>query len=356
MDRDARGFVTLFFFLVLQLVLVSVRADNEIGVLTALRAAYPDWKPRGIVDVGANGGGWTRVVQEEDKYPGVKTFMVEAFHENSVYLEEVKKAFNEGVVDYAIAVLSSMDGDTIKFHSMKNNMYSTGNSMFIEQSEHFTVENDKFELVNTTKLDTLLEHKMEHVDYLKLDVQVNTYLKCIFDQCMTHDQPNSQFDVFQGAELMVLLGATETLKKATFVQFEVSVIEYNKGGACWHEVDELLRRNGFYFYDSSDYVRIEEAFRTKGIGQFDALYIKPSSPYLPSWLVDNNATFCGVNKAGGGETLNKEGNMRGETMDAPAHVDQTFFVQISIVVISAFVGGYLAGRKSRVGKVSSKRL
>ena len=87
---------------------------------------------------------------------------------------------------------------------------------------------------------------------------------------MTHDQPNSQFDVFQGAELMVLLGATETLKKATFVQFEVSVIEYNKGGACLHEVDELLRRNGFYFYDSSNYVRIEETFHTKGIGQFDA--------------------------------------------------------------------------------------
>ena len=174
MDRDARGFVTSSFFLVLQLVLVSVRADNEIGVLTALRAAYPDWKPRGIVDVGANGGGWTRAVQEEDNYPGVKTFMVEAFHENSVYLEEVKKTFNEGVVDYAIAVLSSTDGDTIKFHSMKNGMYSTGNSMFIEQSEHYTAENDKFELVNTTKLDTLLEHKMEHVDYLKLDVQVNT--------------------------------------------------------------------------------------------------------------------------------------------------------------------------------------
>ena len=154
---------------------------------------------------------------------------------------------------------------------------------------------------------------------------------------------------------MVLLGATETLKKATFVQLEVSVIEYNKGGACWHEVDELLRRNGFYFYDSSNYVRIE-AFRTKAIGQFDALYIKPSSRYLPSWLVDNNATFCGVNKAGGGETLEKEGNMRGEMMDAPAHVDQTFFVQILIVVISAFVGGYLAGRKSRGGKVSSKRL
>ena len=156
---------------------------------------------------------------------------------------------------------------------------------------------------------------------------------------------------------MVLLGATETLKKATFVQFEVSVIEYNKGGACWHEVDELLRRNGFYFYDSSDYVRIEHAFHTKAIGQFDALYIKPSSHYLPSWLVDNKARFCGVNKAGGGETLKKEGNMRGEMMDATAHVDQTNFVQIFIVAISAFVGGYLARRQSsESGKVSSKRL
>ena len=166
----------LSFFLVLLLVFVSVHADNEMGVLNDLCVAYPDWKPRGIVDVGANGGGWTRAVQEEGKYPGVKTFMVEAFHKNSVYLEEVKKTFKEGVVDYAIAVLSSTDGNTMKFHSMKNGIYSTGNSMFIEQSEHYTDENDEVELVNTTKLDTLLEHKMEHVDYLKLDVQVNTYL------------------------------------------------------------------------------------------------------------------------------------------------------------------------------------
>ena len=72
--------------------------------------------------------------------------------------------------------------------------------------------------------------------------------------------------------------------------------------------------------------------------------------------MDNNATLCGFNKAGEGETLNKEGNMRGETMDAPAHNDQTFCVQISFVVISAFGGGYLAGRKSRGGKVSSKRI
>ena len=168
----------------------------------------------------------------------------------------------------------------------------------------------------------------------------------------------------QGAELMVLLGATETLKKATFVQFEVSVIEYNKGGACWHEVDKLLRQNGFYFYDSGDHNR-NEAFRTKAIGQFDALYVKPSSDHLPNWLVDNNATFCGASKeGGGGGRAMKEGHMRGgmtdvavhgEMMDATAHVDRTYYLQTFFLAISAFVGGYMAGRKTS-GKSFSKKL
>ena len=168
----------IYFYLVLLLILISVNADNEIRLLENLRSAYPDWKPRGIVDVGANVGGWTREVQKEGLYPGVKTFMVEAFPAHSGSLEETKKAFGDGVVDYAIAVLSSKDGDTVKFHSIKNG-FSTGNSMFIEQSEHYNNNNNaKFDLVNTTKLDTLLEHKMDHVDYLKLDVQVNTFPNC----------------------------------------------------------------------------------------------------------------------------------------------------------------------------------
>ncbi|KAL3808066.1 hypothetical protein ACHAXA_007187, partial [Cyclostephanos tholiformis] len=246
-------------------------------------------------------------------YPGVKTFMVEAFPAHSGSLEETKKAFGDGVVDYAIAVLSSKDGDTVKFHSIKNG-FSTGNSMFIEQSEHYNNNNNaKFDLVNTTKLDTLLEHKMEHVDYLKLDVQ--------------------------GAELMVLLGATETLKKATFVQFEVSVIEYNKGGACWHEVDELLRKNGFFFYDQSDNIVAEEVFHTKATGQFDALYIKPSSHNMPSWLVDNKAVFCGSNQEGIGESRIKEGkNIRVDVLDvATSGNDESHLANLSHLLCPDFL-------------------
>lgn len=168
-----------YFYLALPSIIISVNADNEIGVLMNLHSAYPDWKPRGIVDVGANTGGWTRAVQGEGLYPGVKTFMVEAFSHHSSSLEETKKSFADGVVDYTIAALSSKDGDTVKFHSIKNG-FTTGNSMFIEESVHYNNNSDAtFDLVNTVKLDTLLEHKMEHVDYLKLDVQVNKfYPKC----------------------------------------------------------------------------------------------------------------------------------------------------------------------------------
>jgi len=56
-------------------IISSVYADNELSVLRKLRTDYPDWKPRGIVDVGANIGGWTTNVQ--GVLPGVPTLMVE---------------------------------------------------------------------------------------------------------------------------------------------------------------------------------------------------------------------------------------------------------------------------------------
>ena len=49
----------------------------------------------------------------------------------------------------------------------------------------------------------------------------------------------------QGAELIVLKGATKALSRATFVQFEAGAIEYNRGGACTFQVDAFLRQQGF---------------------------------------------------------------------------------------------------------------
>jgi len=300
-----------------------VYADDELGVMHGLHNAYPDWKPRGVVDVGANIGGWTTQMQEEI-FPGVKTFMVEASPSHTQELEETKKKFAPDVVDYQIAVLSSMDGDTVEFFS--GGYSGTGNSIFQEQSKHF--KGIKPDLRTTAKLDTLVK-KMEHIDYLKLDVQ--------------------------GAELIVLSGATETLKKTTFVQLEVSVIEYNKGGACWHEIDELLRQHGFHFYDSTDYIINENAFHTKAMGQFDVLYIKPSSNFMPKWLVDNNVTFCGSSRAGGqaeGKDNKEKKNVRStmvftNTMDSEQHILH------AMIGVGTFLAGYLVGRRKTksIGKM-----
>eukprot|EP00984_Skeletonema_dohrnii_P013927 scaffold5835_cov128-Skeletonema_dohrnii-CCMP3373.AAC.4 len=319
-------FLLLLPATILCIIISSVYADNELSVLRKLRTDYPDWKPRGIVDVGANIGDWTTEVQ--GVLPGVPTLMVEASTTHNKDLEETKQKF-PNVVDYQIAVLSSSDGDTVEFFSMDGK--GTGNSMFVEQSHHF--KDIKPVQRTTSKLDTLVRNShVDHIDYLKLDVQ--------------------------GAELMVLSGATETLKKATFVQLEVSVIEYNEGGACWHEIDELLRRNGFHFYDSEDYIRNEGAFHTKGLGQFEALYIKPSSAFMPKWLLDNEVRFCG---SGSKTTTRVQNNVRGETIvakksSAVLDVDASTTTKkqeggfLLFSVGTAFLLGYMIGQRHIKGK------
>jgi len=229
-------------------------------ILQTLAEAYPDWKPRGIVDVGANVGDWTKFVQGEI-FQGldIPTFMVEASPQHETKLAAIKEEFSPHV-DYKISVLSKEDNGTVEFYSRGG----TGDSMFVEKT--FFYKNVKPQKRDTSRLDTLVRH-MAHVDYLKLDVQ--------------------------GAELMVLQGATETLDRVTFVQVEISVVDYNDGGVCWYQLDDFLRSHGFYFYDAAGFNRLDW-FHTKGIGQFDSLYINPKSSHLPNWLRENKGKFCGA--------------------------------------------------------------
>jgi FkbM family methyltransferase len=158
----------LAFLSSLTLLILSVFADNEIGVMFSLKASYPDWQPRGIVDVGANRGGWTTNAQ--GIYPGVKTFMVEASPSHTGILDETKKKF-ENIVDFEIAVLSETDGKEVSFFDLDNGFGGTGNSMFQEKSQHYDGMKPDVRIV--IKLDTLpKKHSVEYVDYLKLDVQV----------------------------------------------------------------------------------------------------------------------------------------------------------------------------------------
>lgn len=289
-----------------------VRGDNELGVLRFFHAAYPEWKPRGIVDVGANRGTWT--TNALTLFPNVTTFMIEASPFHAKTLEEVKSKFTG--VDYKIALLSKDDGENVSFYD--NPGTNTGNSMFQENSHHF--ENVKPTPRTTYKLDTLVSG-MEHVDILKLDVQ--------------------------GAELMVLSGATKTLRRATLVQFEASIVEYNKGGACWYQIDELLRSHGFHLYDMSDFRKNADAFHTKAIGQLDVLYIRSSSDFIPQWLVDNKVQFCGSGRDGRNE---QKDSPAATTAGVAGEPEEQQNIELLIMVgLITFAAGYSIGQKKRKG-------
>lgn len=98
----------------------------------------------------------------------------------------------------------------------------------------------------------------------------------------------------QGAEVLALLGATQVLQAATFVTLEASVVDYNAGGACLFEIDQGLRDAGFYIYDFGDLAYNKSLFKSPGLGQFDVLYVKPSSPHLPKAL--QKSSFCGTDR------------------------------------------------------------
>ena len=225
------------------------------------------WQPNAILDVGANVGCWT--IRGRTIFPNTKFMMFEAFQDFSDALTKVKNdSNNNDMVDFAIEVLSSEDDKEVKFWAEG----ATGNSMFPQLlGRGGRGHSDIKPVTRTTKtLDTARSTsflKDERIDILKLDVQ--------------------------GAELSVLQGAADILKEVSFVQFEASVIEYNKGGSCYYQVDEYLRDHGFYLYDMGDLQRNKGLFRSNGVGQYDSIYIRPSSEHLPESIRNLGPNLCG---------------------------------------------------------------
>lgn len=84
----------------------------------------------------------------------------------------------------------------------------------------------------------------------------------------------------QGAELIAMRGGLHVLQQATFIELEVSLIDYNPGGACYHEIDSFLRDLGFRLHYMNRGEVVEAYFKTPGIGQQDRIYVNEKSPML----------------------------------------------------------------------------
>ena len=98
---------------------------------------------------------------------------------------------------------------------------STGNSLYLELTQHFS--DFKIFKLNMYTLDNELQDDERTIDLLKLDVQ--------------------------GAELLILDGSKNTLKRTEFVLLEVNIVQYNKDSPLFAEVIKYMDDIGFIVFD-----------------------------------------------------------------------------------------------------------
>ena len=204
------------------------------------RLAAKGWRPCGILDVGAYEGGWTRMVR--GIFPGVPVLMVEAQKAKAAGLEALCSEL--GGVSLASAMLGAEAGQEVTFYEME-----TGSSYFPERSNAPRTATTYV----TRTLDDVAS-SFEGPLFLKVDVQ--------------------------GAELEVLAGGPDTLKRSEVVQLEVPFVSYNEGAPALLDV--------MRFMDEHDLIPIDVSgfSRPNGVDlvQADFLFVRRNSPLRPDFI------------------------------------------------------------------------
>lgn len=186
-----------------------------------------------IYDIGAHIGKWTEMMST--RLPNTEFVMFEAFPEH-------KNLHAPEKFQYLNIPLHKEDNIELKFFINKKSRHTTGNSFYRENTENYN--DDDFITLKTKKLDTVIsEHNLKLPDVIKLDTQ--------------------------GAELDVLLGASNALKYAKIVLCEMSIYPYNKDGVKFSSVNDYLIDQGFLPIGFEDI-----NYSANVLLQVDMIYIK----------------------------------------------------------------------------------
>jgi FkbM family methyltransferase len=196
------------------------------------------YTPKGILDIGAHKGMFAGNLH--GAWPDAKALLFEA---NPAMEPALKKLG----LPYRICLLGRENKMT-DFFVDPQNPESTGNSIFIEQTEHF--KDATTAKLPMHRLDDVIDDVSAY-DFMKLDVQ--------------------------GAELEVLEGAPNTLKHLRFVFAEVTLRQYNKGAPLFYEVHHYMHEKGFQMVDLCELTVIDGA-----LFQFNVLFERLESPAASS--------------------------------------------------------------------------
>ena len=198
-----------------------------------------NFNPKVIYDIGAHKGTWTAEVKPI--FPDSIYFQFEADLDKKSFLTESPSFFE---------VFGNEDGKEVEYYKTKF-QYTTGNSIFIENSKHYDVNSTCFVEKRTMKrLDTVVkENSLQLPDFIKIDTQ--------------------------GSELLILEGAPVSMANAEIVLLEVSLHQYNKGSPLLAEVVVFMSERGFVLFDMIDFHYINNV-----LAQIDCLFCKKHSKYL----------------------------------------------------------------------------
>lgn len=198
------------------------------------------FNPKFILDIGACVGEWATIMKSI--FPFSDYLLIEANKDNEPQL--IRTGFN-----YKIMLLGNTEKE-VEFFKIKNG-YNTGNSIFIEQTHHFTGDNFTVEKLEMKTLDAMLsQHVNTEPDFIKMDVQ--------------------------GAELLILDGAKNSLKNCEFILLETQIVEYNKNAPKIKDVILYMDNIGYETYDIVD----NHYLQNGTLIQTDILFCKKDSKYM----------------------------------------------------------------------------
>lgn len=179
-----------------------------------IRAKQNELAPRTVIDVGAAWGAWSRECARV--FPDARYILIEPLVEYRESLEGVVKELRSAVLVSSAA--ASMPGN-VTFHVHPD---LEGSSLYPEGDDPEI--NGMPREVAATTLDVIVRQQATSGPYLlKLDVQ--------------------------GAELDVLRGAEETLKKTEYVILETSLFAAYDNVPLLHDVIAFMAERGFVPYD-----------------------------------------------------------------------------------------------------------
>jgi FkbM family methyltransferase len=185
-------------------------------ILEELR--FQGYAPRTLLDIGAHVGSFTRSFL--DVFPDCEPTLIEP---NPFCQEDLGKL---GYEKHAVA--ASHEAGKATLFLTKEWLQSTGSSLYRENTPFFRDEVVIKRDVDKARIDDLFRGR--RFDFVKIDTQ--------------------------GSELDVLRGGEAILRHADYILVEVSLVEYNIGGARAEAVFAQLSAMGFQCTDVTDFHRL----------------------------------------------------------------------------------------------------